>query len=129
GVVRAAAQKAARTDGASVEPGPPRKANGADPPVITQVETSAAELDATFIRIISSPTIACKEWVYLQYDHMVRTNTVVLPGSDAAVIRIKEKRRQLVMALDSDGGYCKPGPAGVAEQGVAVGGAKVEPRA
>src|SRR5262249_28341363 len=89
---------------------PLSKPDRAEPPVITQVETSPAELDATFIRIISSPTIACKEWVYLQYDHMVRTNTVVLPGSDAAVIRVKEKRRQLAMTLDSNAGYCNADP-------------------
>src|SRR5664279_5561938 len=36
------------------------------------------------------PTIASKNWVYRQYDHMVRDNTVVCPGSDAAVLRIKQ---------------------------------------
>src|SRR5437870_5760537 len=39
---------------------------------IPQVEQSAAELDATFMRLIAQPTIASKEWVYRQYDHMVR---------------------------------------------------------
>ncbi len=41
------------------------------------------------IRLLSSPSICAKEWVYRQYDHMVRTNTVVVPGSDAAVLRVK----------------------------------------
>jgi phosphoribosylformylglycinamidine synthase II len=77
---------------------------------IEQVETSAAELYATFIRIIASPDIASKEWVYRQYDHMVRTNTIVLPGSDAAVIRVKEKRRALAMTLDSNARYCQADP-------------------
>ena len=40
--------------------------------------------------LLSWPTIASKNWVYRQYDHMVRDNTVVCPGSDAAVLRIKE---------------------------------------
>ncbi|MCX8107354.1 MAG: phosphoribosylformylglycinamidine synthase subunit PurL, partial [Verrucomicrobiae bacterium] len=40
-------------------------------------------------KLLSWPTIASKNWVYRQYDHMVRNNTVVSPGSDAAVIRIK----------------------------------------
>src|SRR5664279_5228521 len=39
--------------------------------------------------LLSWPTIASKNWVYRQYDHMVRDNTVVCPGSDAAVLRIK----------------------------------------
>src|SRR5499433_1910964 len=62
------------------------------------------------MRIIAQPTVAAKEWVYRQYDHMVRTNTVVLPGSDAAVIRIKEKRHQLAMTLDSNARYCSADP-------------------
>jgi phosphoribosylformylglycinamidine synthase II len=68
------------------------------------------ELDPAFMRIIASENIASKEWVYRQYDHMVRTNTVVLPGSDAAVIRIKETRRALAMTLDSNARYCRVDP-------------------
>lgn len=41
-------------------------------------------------KLLAWPTIASKNWVYRQYDHMVRNGTVVLPGSDAAVVRIKE---------------------------------------
>jgi phosphoribosylformylglycinamidine synthase subunit PurL len=77
---------------------------------IDQIESSSSELDATFMRIITSPTVASKEWVYRQYDHMVRTNTLILPGSDAAVIRIKEKRRALAMTLDSNARYCQADP-------------------
>jgi phosphoribosylformylglycinamidine synthase II len=68
------------------------------------------ELDPGFMRIIASGNIASKEWVYRQYDHMVRTNTVVLPGSDSAVIRIKETRRALAMTLDSNARYCRVDP-------------------
>ena len=77
---------------------------------ITQIESSLEEIDSTFMRIVAQPAIASKEWVYRQYDHMVRTNTVVLPGSDAAVIRIKEKRRLLAMTLDSNARYCRVDP-------------------
>jgi phosphoribosylformylglycinamidine synthase len=41
-------------------------------------------------KLLAWPTIASKNWVYRQYDHMVRNGTVVLPGSDAAVVRLKE---------------------------------------
>ncbi|MFY9608479.1 MAG: phosphoribosylformylglycinamidine synthase subunit PurL [Blastocatellia bacterium] len=89
----------------------PIKRPEAPPPVeVAQFEGSAEDLDSTFMRIIASPTVAAKEWVYRQYDHMVRTNTVVLPGSDAAVIRIKEKRRLLAMTLDSNSRYCAIDP-------------------
>jgi phosphoribosylformylglycinamidine synthase subunit PurL len=62
------------------------------------------------MRLVASPNIASKEWVYRQYDHMVRTNTVVLPGADAAVVRIKETRRALAMCLDGNGRYCAADP-------------------
>jgi phosphoribosylformylglycinamidine synthase len=68
------------------------------------------DLDSVFMQLAATPGIACKEWVYRQYDHMVRTNTVVLPGSDAAVIRIKETRRALAMTLDSNARYCQVDP-------------------
>jgi phosphoribosylformylglycinamidine synthase len=61
-------------------------------------------------RLLASPNVASKEWVYRQYDHMVRTNTAVLPGADAAVVRIKETRRALAMCLDGNGRYCAADP-------------------
>lgn len=57
------------------------------------------------LKLLSSPNIASKEWIIQQYDHMVRTNTVVLPGSDAAVVRIKGTRRALAMKTDCNGRY------------------------
>jgi phosphoribosylformylglycinamidine synthase subunit PurL len=62
------------------------------------------------LKLLSSPNLASKEWVYRQYDHMVRTNTVVLPGADAAVVRIKETRRALAISLDGNGRYCTANP-------------------
>ena len=100
----------ALTDAAPIYSRPIRKPDVPAPVEVTQFETSAEEFDPTFMRIIASPTIASKEWVYHQYDHMVRTNTVVLPGSDATVIRIKEKRRLLAMTLDSNARYCAIDP-------------------
>ena len=71
---------------------------------------AALDYNDFLLRLISSPNIASKEWVYCQYDHMVRTNTVVLPGADAAVVRIKETRRALAMCLDGNGRYCAANP-------------------
>src|SRR5205807_5695631 len=62
------------------------------------------------LKLLASPNLASKEWVYRQYDHMVRTNTAVLPGADAAVVRIKETRRALAIALDGNGRYCAANP-------------------
>jgi phosphoribosylformylglycinamidine synthase len=77
------------------------------------------DLDSIFMELVASPNVASKEWVYRQYDHMVRTNTVVLPGSDAAVIRIKETRRALAMTLDSNARYCRVDPRAGARLAVA----------
>ena len=61
-------------------------------------------------RLLASGNIASKNWVFRQYDHMVRTNTAILPGADAAVVRIKETRRALAMTLDGNGRYCAANP-------------------
>lgn len=60
--------------------------------------------------LLSDPTIASKRWVYRQYDHMVRSNTLIRPGSDAAVIRVKGTQLGLAMAIDGIGSYCALDP-------------------
>ena len=72
--------------------------------------TAPQNFNAALLKLLSSANLASKEWVYRQYDHMVRTNTVVLPGADAAVVRIKETRRALAIALDGNGRYCAANP-------------------
>jgi phosphoribosylformylglycinamidine synthase subunit PurL len=62
------------------------------------------------LKLLASPNLSSKQFVYRQYDHMVRTNTAVLPGADAAVVRIKETRRALAMSLDGNGRYCAANP-------------------
>jgi len=64
------------------------------------------DFGSALLRVISSPTIADKEWVFRQYDHMVQTNTALLPGADAAVLRIKGQKRALAMTLDGNALYC-----------------------
>ena len=56
--------------------------------------------------ILSSLNICSKKWVYEQYDHMVRINSVVLPGSDAAVIRIKNTDKAIAVSSDCNSRYC-----------------------
>jgi len=58
-------------------------------------------------RLLASPNISSKRWVWQQYDHMVQTNTVSAPGAgDAGVIRIKGSNRGLAMALDGNSRWC-----------------------
>lgn len=56
-------------------------------------------------KVLASPSVASKEWVYSQYDYMVRTSTVVRPGSDAAVVAIRGTRKALAMTTDGNGRY------------------------
>ena len=58
------------------------------------------------VRCSALATIASKRWVYRQYDHMVRTNTIVLAGMGAGVVRVKGTKRALAMSVDGNGRYC-----------------------
>jgi phosphoribosylformylglycinamidine synthase len=59
----------------------------------------------TLERLLSAPTIASKAWAYRQYDSTVRTNTVVGPGGDAAVIRVRGTNKALAIKTDCNGRY------------------------
>jgi phosphoribosylformylglycinamidine synthase len=62
--------------------------------------------NAALLALLASPAIGSKRWVYRQYDHMVRTNTVNMPGMGAGVVRIKDTDRALAMSVDGNGRYC-----------------------
>ncbi|MFQ5662882.1 MAG: phosphoribosylformylglycinamidine synthase subunit PurL [Terriglobia bacterium] len=69
--------------------------------------TAAKNLRENFLRLLASPTLASKRCIFQQYDHMVRTSTVLLPGQgDAAVLRLKGTRRGLALTVDANGRYC-----------------------
>ncbi|MFE5320966.1 phosphoribosylformylglycinamidine synthase subunit PurL [Paenibacillus sp. NPDC056579] len=63
------------------------------------------DLNGALEKVLASPTVASKEWVYNQYDYMVRTSTAVRPGSDAAVVTINGSRKALSMSTDCNGRY------------------------
>ncbi len=64
------------------------------------------DANAALLALLASPTIASKRWIYEQYDHMVRTNTMVRPGSDAAVVRIKGTNKAVAMTVDCNSRFC-----------------------
>jgi len=65
------------------------------------------DFNKTLLKLVGSPTIANKAFVYEQYDHMVQTNTVVLPGrADASVLRLKGTGSLLAVTIDGNGTYC-----------------------
>ena len=65
----------------------------------------AAGVADTLRTLMASPTIASKRWIYRQYDHMVRTNTIVLPGLGCGVVRVKGTGRALAMSVDGQGRF------------------------
>jgi phosphoribosylformylglycinamidine synthase II len=83
-----------------------------EPPVPREMPQSiklaaTGDLTDNLKRLLASPNICSKRWVWQQYDHMVQTNTVEGPGvGDAGLIRIKGSQRALAMALDGSGRWC-----------------------
>ncbi len=83
-------------------------------------DSAAASLRENFLRLLASPTIASKRWVFQQYDHSVRTNTVLGPAAgDAAVLRLKGTARGLALTVDGNGRYCYLNPRRGAQLAVA----------
>lgn len=74
----------------------------ADPQQYQPQFTSAT---AVLTKLLQQPTLASKQAIYRSYDTQVKTNTVVAPGSDAAVIRIRGGRKALAMTTDGNGRY------------------------
>ncbi|MCF7807229.1 MAG: phosphoribosylformylglycinamidine synthase subunit PurL [Candidatus Marinimicrobia bacterium] len=68
------------------------------------------DLNQVLIKLLGSPDICSKEWVYRQYDHRVQMNTVVKPGSDASILRIKGRDKGVGVTMDSNGRYCYLNP-------------------
>ncbi len=65
-----------------------------------------ADAGDALLRMLGAPEIASKRYVWRQYDHQVGANTVVVPGSDAAVIRVRGTRRGIALTTDGNGIYC-----------------------
>ena len=101
----------------------PNKALAEDGPVYDRLTRRPANLDdlqsldltalppsppptEALTRLLASPQIASKRWVYRQFDHMVRTNTIVPAGMGAGVVRIKGTPRALAFSVDGNGRYC-----------------------
>ncbi|MCF7921967.1 MAG: phosphoribosylformylglycinamidine synthase subunit PurL [Candidatus Marinimicrobia bacterium] len=72
--------------------------------------TQPKDLNEVLLKLLGAPDICSKEWVYRQYDHRVQMNTVVKPGSDAAILRIKGRDKGIGLTMDSNGRYCYLNP-------------------
>jgi phosphoribosylformylglycinamidine synthase subunit PurL len=80
---------------------------------------ASKDLNADLLRLVASADICSKRWIWEQYDYTVRTNTIAGPGSDAAVVRVKETATSIAMSLDGNGRYCYLDPREGAKLAVA----------
>jgi len=79
--------------------------------LVRKISASSAKSAVQSLRdLLRDPTIASKNWVYRQYDHTVRTGTVVKPGSDAAVFHVKYANKILAATSDCNSLYCALDP-------------------
>jgi phosphoribosylformylglycinamidine synthase len=74
--------------------------DGCEPGLIESFLSGSSDYNQLLKLAAASPNLASRQWVWEQYDHMVQSNTVVGPGSDAAVVRIKGMKKALAMTLD-----------------------------
>ncbi len=116
--IREGEQVVAEIPADAIAEGAPRYERPSAPPQYQEI-LQALNLDAlpdvkdpaeALLQLLASPTIASKRWVFRQYDYMVGTNTVVCPGSDAAVVRIKGTGKALAMTTDGNSRYCLLNP-------------------
>ena len=100
------------TDGAPVYDRPAARPkdldvlHGFDPHTLPALEDAGEAL----LKLLARPTIASKEWVFRQYDHMVQLGTVVRPGSDAAVVRVDAKGKGIALSVDCNSRFCALDP-------------------
>ena len=75
----------------------------------SELKPAPAPLDA-FLTLLGAPTVASKRWIFEQYDHMVRTNTIAAAGSSAGVVRVKGTHKALAMSVDGNGRFVQLDP-------------------
>ena len=83
-----------------------REARRLDLEALGPGDASLRDDNAALLGLLASPAIGSKRWVYRQYDHMVRTNTINVPGMGAGVVRVKDTDRALALSVDGNGRYC-----------------------
>ncbi len=82
------------------------------PPAVMRLTDIAAPIRTAeaLLRVLASPDLACKRWVWEQYDHVILGNTVQRPGGDAAVVRIQDGPKALALTTDVTPRYCEADP-------------------
>tara|TARA_B100000941_G_scaffold270840_1_gene229077 strand:- start:1523 stop:3760 length:2238 start_codon:yes stop_codon:yes gene_type:complete len=93
-----------------------KKVNNFD---INSIKKTKDNFNEDLLKLLSSPNITSKKYIYNQYDSTVRTNTVTGPGSDSAVVRLKDTNKALAISTDCNGRYVYLDPFNGAKMAVA----------
>ncbi len=86
---------------------------------LSHLNTKSSSYEEIFLDLLGSPNISSKRWLYQQYDTTVRTNTVIPPGADAGVIRLRENNKAIAATTDCNGRYVYLNPRMGAKAAVA----------
>jgi phosphoribosylformylglycinamidine synthase len=106
---------------------PTYEREGAEDPEVTRLRAAdfsdllsqEGDLTGEFLDLLESPNVASKAWIYEQYDTTVRTSTVIAPGGDAGVVRLRGSRKGVAATTDCNGRYCYLDPREGAKAAVA----------
>ena len=97
----------------------PHRATPRQPKIDTSATPAPVSDDVALLRLLGSPDICSKRWVWEQYDHLILGNTVIAPGGDAAVVRIEDGPKGLALTTDVNARYCAADPVEGGKQAVA----------
>src|SRR5262249_34107026 len=97
----------------------PHVASAALPVVQAREVTAPLSISASLEKLIGTPELCSKRWVWEQYDHVILGNTVQRPGGDAAVVRVQDGPKGLAMTVDVTPRYCEADPFEGGKQAVA----------
>ncbi len=90
------------------------------PSVINAADVPApASLTGALATLMASPDLASRRWIWEQFDHLVMNDTIVRPGGDAAVVRVRDTAKALAMTVDCTPRYCAAHPETGGAQAVA----------
>jgi len=89
------------------------------PPAAPVEVAAAGGLDDALLRLIGSPDLCSRRWIWEQYDHMVMADTIGRPGGDAAVVRVHGTRKAVALVTECTPRYCRADPRAGGAQAVA----------
>ena len=97
----------------------PYEKTAASIPIVAESVSPPMSHDQALLKLMASPDLCSKRWIYEQYDHMVMADTAQRPGGDAAVVRIHGTERALALTIDCTPRYCYTDPVQGGRQAVA----------